>query len=56
MKRFKNTLYILDGTALTQEGSAEKIATFARLNSARVSVIMRREAKFLGNRYLLAIL
>lgn len=43
MKRFKNILYILDGAAITQEGSAEKIATLARLNAARVSVIITDE-------------
>ncbi len=43
MKRFKNILYIIDGTAITQEGSAEKIATLARFNAARVSVIITDE-------------
>lgn len=43
MKRFKNILYILDGTAITQEASVEKIATLARLNQACVSVIINDE-------------
>ncbi len=43
MKRFKNIFYILDGTAITQEGNAEKIATLARFNAARVSVIITDE-------------
>ena len=49
MKRFKNILYILDGTAITQEGRAEKIATLARLNAARVSVIMTDETTILND-------
>lgn len=43
MKRFKNILYILDGTAITQRGSGDKIATLARLNDARISVIITDE-------------
>lgn len=40
MKRFKNILYILDGKAIAQNGSAEKIASLARLNEARISVVI----------------
>lgn len=44
MKRFKNILYILNGTTIAQgEGCAEKIATLARLNDARVTAIIADE-------------
>ena len=43
MKRFKNILYILDSNTLEQHGSADKVATLARLNDAGVSVIIADE-------------
>lgn len=43
MKRFKNILYILDGTTLGQESSADKVATLARLNDARISTVIADE-------------
>jgi len=43
VKRFKNILYILDGTTLSQESSAEKVATLARINNARVSTMIADE-------------
>lgn len=43
MKRFKNILYIIDRTTITQDSSAEKIATLARLNEARVSITITGE-------------
>ncbi len=43
MKRFKNILYILDGATLGQENSADKVATLARLNGARISTMIADE-------------
>ena len=43
MKRFKNILYILDGTTLGQESSADKVANLARLNDARISTMITDE-------------
>lgn len=43
MKRFKNILYILDGKTLAQHSSADKVATLARLNGARVSALIADE-------------
>lgn len=43
MKRFKNILYILDGTTLGQESSADKVATLARLNDACISTMIADE-------------
>ncbi len=44
MKRFKNILYILDGTTLGQESSVDKVATLARLNDAHVSTMITGES------------
>ena len=46
MKRFKNILYILDEVSLSRQGSADKVAELARLNEARVTVIIAEEFKF----------
>jgi len=46
MKRFKNILYILDEISLTRHGGAEKVADLARLNEARVSVMIAGETNF----------
>ncbi|BHH85997.1 universal stress protein [Desulforhopalus sp. 52FAK] len=43
MKRFKNILYISDGTSIHLGGSAEKVASLARLNDARITVIISDE-------------
>lgn len=43
MKRFKNILYILDEETLTHHSSADKVATLARLNDARVCVLIADE-------------
>ncbi|MBT8360026.1 MAG: universal stress protein [Desulfobacterales bacterium] len=40
MKRFKNILYILNNNSIGQQDSAEKVSTLARLNDARVSVVI----------------
>lgn len=40
MKRFKNILYILNNDSIDQQDSAEKVSTLARLNDARVSVVI----------------
>lgn len=39
MKRFKNILYILDGKTLSHNSSADRVATLARLNGARVCAL-----------------
>ncbi len=46
MKRFKNILYILDEVSLTRQGSAGKVAELARLNEARVTIMIAEEIKF----------
>ena len=46
MKRFKNILYILDEMSLSRPGSAVKVAELARLNEARVTVMIAEETKF----------
>lgn len=43
MKRFKNILYVLDRKTLAQHSSADKVATLARLNGARISVLIADE-------------
>ena len=43
MKRFMNILYILDKKTLAQQGSADRVATLARLNEARVSTLLADE-------------
>ena len=40
MKRFKNILYILNNSSIDQQDSAEKVSALARLNDARVSVVI----------------
>jgi nucleotide-binding universal stress UspA family protein len=47
MKRFKNILYIADEVSLSRQGSAGKVAELARLNEARVTVIIAEELNFL---------
>ncbi len=49
MKRFKNILYILDGTTLGQESSADKVATLARLNGARISTMIADETTLIDD-------
>jgi hypothetical protein len=46
MKRFKNILYVLDEVSLSRQGSADKVAELARLNDARVTVLIAEEIKF----------
>ena len=46
MKRFKNILYILDEVSLSRHGNADKVAELARLNEARVTVIIAEEFTF----------
>ena len=46
MKRFKNILYIIDEVSLTRQGSADKVAELARLNEARVTVMIAGESTF----------
>ena len=46
MKRFKKILYILDEVSLNRQGSADKVAELARLNDARVTVLIAEETKF----------
>lgn len=43
MKRFKNILYILDETTISQGNSAEKVANIARLNKAKVTTLIAEE-------------
>jgi nucleotide-binding universal stress UspA family protein len=43
MKRFTNLLYIIDRTTIKQRSGAEKVATLARLNDARVTVMLADE-------------
>lgn len=45
MKRFKNILYILDKVSLNHQSSADKVVELARLNEARVTVIIAEEVK-----------
>lgn len=49
MKRFKNILYIMDGKTLAQQNSADKVATLARLNGARVSAIIVDETTLIDD-------
>jgi universal stress protein E len=49
VKRFKNILYILDGTTLGQESSADKVATLARLNGARISTMIADETTLIDD-------
>lgn len=49
MKRFKNILYILDGTTLGQESSADKVATLARLNDAHISTMIADETTLIDD-------
>ena len=46
MKRFKNILYILDEVSLSSQGSAAKVAELARLNEAKVTVMIAEQTKF----------
>ena len=46
MKRFKNILYIMDEVSLNHQSSADKVVELARLNEARVTVIIAEEIKF----------
>jgi len=47
MKRFKNILYILNNNAIDQQDSAEKVTALARLNDARVTVVMVEDSSFI---------
>lgn len=49
MKRFKNILYIVDKVSLSRLGNADKVAELARLNEARVTVMIAEEIKFLDD-------
>ncbi|WP_136810317.1 universal stress protein [Desulfosediminicola flagellatus] len=49
MKRFKNILYVMDGKTLAQQDSADKVATLARLNGARVSAIIVDETTLIDD-------
>jgi universal stress protein E len=49
VKRFKNILYILDETTLGQESSADKVATLARLNDARISTMIADETTLIDD-------
>jgi len=40
MKRFRNILYILNNNSIDQQDRAEKVSVLARLNDARVSVVI----------------
>ena len=46
MQRFRNILYILDEVSLSRQGSADKVAELARLNDARITVMIAEENKF----------
>ena len=48
MKRFKNILYILDEKSYKSEGSADKVASLARLNEAVVTVMIAGESSMLS--------
>lgn len=41
-----NILYVLDGKSLVQQSSADKVANLARLNGARISVILADDTTF----------
>lgn len=49
MKRFKSILYILDGKTLAQQGSADKVATLARLNDGSVTAIIADETSLIDD-------
>jgi len=49
VKRFKNILYILDETTFGQESSADKVATLARLNDARISTMIADETTLIDD-------
>ena len=43
MKRFRNILYILDEISLARQGSADKVEELARLNDAKITVLVAGE-------------
>ncbi len=47
MKRFKNILYILDHVSLERHEGADKVASLARINEARVTVMIADETTLL---------
>ncbi len=49
MKRFKNILYILDEISLERHGGADKVANLARINEARVTVMIADETSLLDD-------
>lgn len=49
VKRFKNILYIVDEVSLSRQGSSHKVAEIARLNEARVTVVIAEEKKFVDD-------
>lgn len=49
MKRFKNILYILDEVSLDRHEGADKVANLARINDARVTVMIADEANLLDD-------
>lgn len=46
MKRFKNILYIIDDQSIGQQLIAEKVATIARINDARVTTMIASKSSF----------
>lgn len=49
MKRFKKILFVLDQESLSDEASADRVASLARLNNARVTALMVDEMTFQEN-------
>jgi nucleotide-binding universal stress UspA family protein len=46
MKRFKHMLYILDEVSLSDQGSADKVAELARINDARITIMVAEQITF----------
>jgi len=49
MKRFKKILYVVDDVSLSHRGNADKVAELARLNDARVTVMIAEDTTFLDD-------
>jgi universal stress protein E len=49
MKRFKNILYLLDEISLARHEGADKVANLARINDARVTVMIAGETTLLDD-------
>lgn len=49
MKRFKHILYILDEGSSSRQGSADKVAELARINDARITIMIAEQITLLDD-------